>query len=317
MSSNQDRFIDVQSHFLPPVYRDALQAAGFHQIDRWDIPPWDVPRAIANMDQLGIEAQLLSLSAPGVQFAKGQQGRELARAVNEFAAATIRDHSPRFGAFATLPLPDVDGSLDELTYALDVLKLDGVGLLSNYDGVYLGHPDFGPLFDELNRRRAVLFIHPCAPLHFDSLSVDLTAPILEYPFDTTRVAAHLIRSGTIERCPDLRIILPHGGGTIPYLQPRMAFALGPERASLLSSFYYDLTAAAMPGQLAALATLVPPQKLLMGVDFPFMAPAINARFLASLESASFTPEERQAIYKGNALGLFPMLAERLSSHKRR
>ncbi len=313
MSQNDDRFIDVQSHFLPPAYLDAIHAAGMTELDGWAIPKWDVASAIATMDQLDIQAQLLSLSSPGVSFIRGQQAGYLARAVNEFAAATIRDHSPRFGAFATLPLPDVETSLKELAYALDTLKLDGIGLLSNYNGLYLGQPELDPIFDELNRRGAVLFIHPCQPPNFAPLSVGLTAPILEFPFETTRVAANLIKSGTIERCPDLRIILPHGGGTIPFLQPRMAFVLGPERAPLLSSFYYDLTAAAMPGQLAALATLVPPQKLLMGVDFPFMPPAVNARFLASLESASFSPEERQAIRTKNAFGLFPMLAKRLSN----
>ena len=314
MSPENDRFIDVQSHFLPPVYSDALAAAGMTDVDGWAIPKWDVASAIAAMDQLGIDAQLLSLSAPGLAFVKGEEAKKLARGVNEFAAATIGDHSPRFGAFATLPLPDVDASLEELTYALDTLKLDGVGLLSNYDGVYLGQPEFDPIFDELNRRGAVLFIHPCTPPGFGPISVGLTSPILEFPFETTRIAVNLIQSGTIERCPKLRIILPHGGGTIPFLQMRLGFAVGVERAPLLSSFYYDLTAATTPGQLAALATLVPPQKLLMGVDFPFMPPPLIRRVLASFDAANFSADDRKDIRRENALSLFPMVAERLFVH---
>ena len=235
MNQNKEGFIDVQSHFLPPAYLDAIQAAGMTDIDGWAIPKWDVASAIATMDQLGIQAQLLSLSSPGVSFVEGQQARGLARAVNEFAAETIRDHSPRFGAFATLPLPDIEGSLKELTYALDTLKLDGIGLISNYHGLYLGQPELDPIFDELNRRKAVLFIHPCPPPNFAPLSMDLTAPILEFPFETTRIATNLIKSGTIERCPDLRIILPHGGGTIPFLQPRMAYRAG--AGARASSFF--------------------------------------------------------------------------------
>ena len=311
--NSEDGFIDVQSHFLPPVYLKALERAGMDTIDGWQIPKWNIPIAVAAMDQLGISAQLISLTAPAVSFVKGQEARDLARTVNDYAAAAVQDQSPRFGAFAVLPLPDIEGSLSELSYALDTLKLDGIGLLSNYDGRYLGSPEFDPVFEEMNRRNAVLFIHPSAPPQFDLISNGLTPPILEYPFDTTRMATNLIRSGTVERCPNVKIILPHGGGAIPFLKPRLAFAVGPERAHLFSSFYYDLTAAAMPGQLAALATVVPPDKLLMGVDIPFMPAAINAGFLASLEKATFTDVERKQIRRENALKLFPRLAERLAN----
>ncbi len=315
MKQDDFTFIDVQSHFLPPVYRQALRAAGIERIDDWAIPDWDAHAAIAAMDQLGIEAQLLSLSAPGVSFLKGKDASDLARAVNESAASTIQEHAPRFGAFATLPLPDVQASLEELTYALDTLRLDGVGLLSNYNGVYLGESDFNPLFDEMNRRGTVLFIHPVAPSGFASLSVGITAPIMEYPFDTTRVATNLLRTGTIERCPDLRVILAHGGSTIPFLFPRLAFALGPKRAALLSSFFYEMTAATMPAQLAAISLLTPAKQLLMGVDFPFMPPAINMPFLKSFAESSFSTEERETIQTHNALTLFPRVAKRLAARQ--
>ncbi len=308
-------FIDVQSHFLPPFYEAAMREAGMQKIDNWDIPQWNVESAKASMDRYGVDAQILSLSAPGVSFLSGQARRAMARQLNEYAAATIRDHAPKFGAFATLPLPDVDGALAELAYALDTLKLDGVALQSNYDGVYLGDAKLDALFDELHRRKAIVFVHPVKPPNFEPLSVGMTAPILEYMFDTTRMATNLLRSGTMERCPDMRMILGHGGGTIPFLYPRLALVLGAERAKLFSSFYYDLTAATMPGQIAALRIFAKPERLMMGLDFPFMVPAMNAPFMAALESDVFTTEERRAVKGENALALFAALSARIDRHK--
>ena len=305
--------IDVQSHFLPAFYVDAIRKAGMERIDDWAIPAWSVESALAMMNEFGISAQFLSTSSPGVSFAQGSAACALARQLNEFAASTIRDHSPRFGAFATLPLPDVQGALSEIEYALDTLHLDGVGLLSNYNGLYLGQPEFDPIFDELNRRQAVVFVHPVAPPNFAPMSVGLTAPFLEFPFDTTRMAANLLRSGTIERCPDLRLILAHGGGTIPFLYPRLAIALGAQRAALLSSFYYDLTAATTPGQLSALATIAKPDRLLLGFDFPFMPPAMSKPFKDAFDqNSAFSPAERTQIMSENALRLFSALAGRLT-----
>ncbi len=311
MSEIKKRYIDVQAHFLPEFYTAAMRKAGMQKIDNWDIPAWSVESAIDMMDGYGIAAQLLSLSAPGVSFVEAAAARDLARALNEFASQTIRKHSPRFGAYASLPLPDVDAALVEIAYALDTLGLDGVALQSNYNGLYPGAPEFDPLFDELQRRKAVVFVHPVSPPNFTPLSVGITAPILEYPFDTTRVATNLIRSGTIERSPDMRLILAHGGGTIPFVYPRLALALGVERASLMKSFYYDLTAATTPGQMAALATIAKPDRMVMGFDYPFMNKAMNAPFVAALEGNAYTPENRKAIEAENALKLFPRMANAL------
>ncbi len=195
-----------------------------------------------------------------------------------------------------------------MAYALDTLKLDGVALQSNYGGIYLGDPAFDALFDMLNRRRAVVFVHPVSPPNFAPMSVGMTAPILEYMFDTTRMATNLNRSGTMERCPGMRLILTHGGGTLPFLYPRLSLVFGPERAKLLSSFYYDLTAATSAGQMAALAAVANPERMMMGFDFPFMTPPMNVPFVAALESSTFDPAARRAIGRENALRLFPHIA---------
>src|SRR5262249_27180885 len=129
--------IDVHSHYLPDFYVEAMAKAGVEGFDGWPRPEWSVDRALQMMDRHNIAAQVLSVSAPGVSFAKGQEARDLARALNVCAADLIKRHSPRFGAYAVLPLPDIEGSADEMAFALDSLQLDGIGLLSNYCGIYL------------------------------------------------------------------------------------------------------------------------------------------------------------------------------------
>ena len=311
MSDTKQRYIDVQAHFLPDFYSAAMRDRGIQKIDNWDIPAWSVESALAMMDSYRIDTQFLSLSAPGVSFVSDHDARAMARRLNEYAAEVVRDHSPRFGAFVTLPMPDVDAALEELAYALDTLKLDGVALQSNYAGKYLGDPAFDALFDEINRRAAIVFVHPVSPINFEATYVGVTAPILEYMFDTTRMATNLLRTGTIERCPAMRLIVTHGGGTIPFLYPRLALILGPARAKLLSSFYYDLTAATTPGQMAALATVAAPDRMMMGFDFPFMTPPMNVPFISAVESDSFDAATRHAVGRENALKLFPRVAKAL------
>jgi predicted TIM-barrel fold metal-dependent hydrolase len=147
--------------------------------------------------------------------------RRLARSSNEVAAEAIRGHPDRFGGFACLPLPDVDGALAEIDYGLGTLGLDGVVLLTNANGVYLGDGRLDPVFDELNRRSAVVFLHPTLPACADRTSLGYAPSLIEFVFDTTRAVTHLVLSGTLERCPDLRLIVAHAGGTIPYLADRI------------------------------------------------------------------------------------------------
>jgi predicted TIM-barrel fold metal-dependent hydrolase len=209
-------------------------------------------------------------------------------------------------------MANVDASLKEIEFALDTLKLDGIGLLSNYAGVYLGDPAFDAVFAELNRRKALVFVHPTSPPHFDSLSQGIAAPFLEFPFDTTRVAANLIKSGTMDRNRDLRLILTHGGGTIPYIYMRLTIAAGTDAERALS----DLVAATSPTQTGALASIVPTDHMTLGFDFPFMNPQFIAPAIEALATGKFTAEQLQDICSRNALALFPGVAARLTAKDR-
>jgi predicted TIM-barrel fold metal-dependent hydrolase len=189
------------------------------------------------MDSHNIQACVLSLSAPGLDFASPDLAMNLARTINIQFAEIIRDHPTRFGAFALLPLPNVEAALQEIAYALDVLKLDGVGLFTNYEGVYLGDLKFAPILDELHRRKAVVFVHPTKPPCSDKLTLGYPAPMLEYPFDTTRMVLSLLDTDTLDRCNHIRFIICHGGGALPLLihriAPLMAVKTGGNKISTL------------------------------------------------------------------------------------
>lgn len=289
-----------------------MKQAGMTHPDGFNIPDWSAEQAIAVMDQHGIAAQVLSVSSPGLDFTSGKAAIDLARRCNDYAARLIQEHSPHFGAVALLPLPDVDAALREIEYALDTLQLDGIGLLSNYGGVYLGDPAFDELFAELNRRRALVFVHPTSPPHFDALSQGIAAPFLEFPFDTTRVAANLVKSGTMERNRDLRLVLTHGGGTIPYIYMRMTIAAGADAKRAFPAFHYDLVAATSPAQTGALASIVSSDHMMLGFDFPFMNPQFIAPAIEALAAGKFTAEQLQDIRSRNALTLFPRMASRMA-----
>jgi predicted TIM-barrel fold metal-dependent hydrolase len=318
-------WIDVHSHFLPQAYRDAMQAHGVDTVDRFPLPDWSVESHLEAMDRGGVTCCVLSISSPGVSFVRGADARSLARAVNEAAAALIAQHPRRFGACAVLPLPDLDGALAEIEHGLDVLGLDGIGLLSNYGGKYLGDPSFEPVWRELDRRRATVFVHPTAPPGFDRLGLDLGFPAsaIEYMFDTTRTLASLVGWGRLGQLPNLRLILPHGGGTIPYLWRRMSLFLagtghqpaGTKPRDLIEqvrTLHFDTTLANSEPVLAMLRSLVPPSQLLTGCDFPFMLARNMESTVGALGAyAGFDDEERRAIANGNARRLFPRLAARL------
>ena len=188
-------------------------------MDRW--PAWSSEAHLELMDRHGIETALLSMSSPGVHFGDDTAARRLAREVNEDAAGVVADHPDRFGFFASLPLPDVDGTLDEIAYAIDDLGADGVVLMTNAQGMYLGDESLEPVFAELDRRRAVVFLHPTSPVCWEQSALGRPRPMVEYIFDTARTVTDLLMSGVLERYPNLTVIVPHCGGALPVLADRV------------------------------------------------------------------------------------------------
>jgi len=280
-------------------------------------PPrsWDAESAVEAMERLGIERAITSISAPSVYFGRPNIRRALARSCNEYSAELISCYPGRFGAFAVLPMPDVESSLLELEYALDVLKLQGVTLLSNADGIYLGEPEFNELFEELNRRKTVVFLHPGVPTGITQSKTGVLPFMVEAPFETTRAAAYLVFGGTCERCPDIKIILAHAGGTIPYIAGRMILSeqvfKHKERIpkgclTYLKRFYYDTALSTFPFSLRSLQELAEPSHILFGSDYPFAPEVATALAIAGLKSHDgFDDETLKAVERENALALFP------------
>ncbi|MDN7627976.1 2-hydroxy-1-naphthoic acid nonoxidative decarboxylase [Burkholderia cenocepacia] len=306
--------IDVHQHVVPPFWADALPAHGGDP-SGWGSPTWSPESAIAFMDSLEIQTGVLSLTAPGVQGWNGQAKRDMAHQVNEYVAGLVAQWPTRFGNFATLPLPDVDGTLAEIGHAFDTLQADGVVLLSNYGGTYLGDPAFESVWAELDHRRAVVFIHPAKPA-IDAVP-GMPGPLLDYPFDTTRTAVQLVLNGVIARHPNVRIILSHAGGFLPYTAYRFAeLAPGvrndvPNRDGLLDllrTFYVD-TALSAPSALPSLTAFAQPDRMLYGSDFPYAPPAVSTSFTHAQDAyAALGADRHAAINHANALPLFPRLA---------
>jgi aminocarboxymuconate-semialdehyde decarboxylase len=231
----------------------------------------------------------------------------VARACNEAAATLRQQHPGRFGAFASLPLPDIDASLAEAGHALDVLGADGFIVFTSHDGAYLGEERFTPLWEELDRRGAVVLIHPNEPGHV--LPAVAPASVLEFPFETTRTATSLILAGVPARFSAIRFILSHAGGVLPYPFPRIALSLDMmpgvierigDPAAALRAFYYDIALAAGAPTFAALGRIADPSRILFGTDFP-MAPAFGLRtFAAELDAIDVPGLSRAAIHRDNA-----------------
>jgi predicted TIM-barrel fold metal-dependent hydrolase len=224
------------------------------------------------------------------------------------------DHKGRFGVFAALPLPDVEGSLREIEYAFDVLKADGIGLVTNFGDVYPGDPSIAAVFDELNRRKAVVYFHPTSTACCANLLPGLPAPLIEFAFDTTRAIVSLLTQGTVARCPDIRFIFSHGGGALPMLAGRIAGiakalpALGQKfPAGLMPEFkrlHYDVVSLFDPIAFNAAKSLVGTAQLLFGTDYPYWDPTTN---LDALAAQTLDGTERRAIERENAIRLLPQL----------
>jgi predicted TIM-barrel fold metal-dependent hydrolase len=309
------RLIDVHSHIIPPFYlaenRDRIAGSRGGEISRAWLE-WTPQQTLAAMNEHGVESAILSLSTPGVWFGNAEEARATARRVNEYGAELARNHPGRFGLFAAIPLPDTDGSLREIEYAFDVLKADGIGLLTSYGDKWLGDPAYKPVLDELNRRKAVVFVHPTTPGCCRTLMPGISTIMAEVPQDTTRTVISLLFSGTLTRLQDIRFIFCHAGGTVPIVATRMT-QYGPKDLAEklprgveyeLKRLYYDIAVSGYRPAIAALTGLIPTSQILFGSDFPYRALGETADTLPQI---GLSEADLAAIGRDNALALLPRL----------
>lgn len=308
--------IDVHAHFVPDFYRDALVAAGHTQPDGIKaVPEWSVDEALATMDRLHVTRSYLSISTPGVHFGDDAAARDLARRVNEEAAAIRDAHPDRFGYFATLPLPDLDGALAEMRHALTASRADGIVLETNAHGLYLGDERMEPVYAEAAARRAPVFVHPTTPHEAAHLALGYPRPMLEFFFETTRSITQLILSGVLDRHPGLQVIVPHAGAALSILANRIELLLPllaapgahspPSVRKALQSLYFDLAGAPVPELLGALLQVANPDHIFYGSDYPFTPPHACVGLADALDRTDLLDDALRArIYTGNALRLF-------------
>jgi 6-methylsalicylate decarboxylase len=322
MAENPRR-IDTHHHITPDFYAKAIEETGGDP-NGWITPQWSVEQAKEQMSVLCIETAIVSVTVPGTKIYEGnkEKGRILARKLNEYSADLVKNNPKQFGFFASLPpLTDVEGALNEIDYVHSTLKPDGYTLFTSYgDGQYLGHPSFQPIWAKLNELKTVAFIHPSAA-STTTVNRYLLPHIIDFPHETTRTASDIVLTGTRAAYPEVKIILSHGGGTLPFLARRITMVCDvpslhcprqPEEILAdFRSFYYDTTLSSSAPQLRALLEFADPSKILFGSDVPY-APVPTIRdFTNSLDTFFLNNKLDQhknllqAINRENAKNLFP------------
>jgi predicted TIM-barrel fold metal-dependent hydrolase len=307
------RRIDMHHHFAPPAWiadvkgRPLLQPAN---------TKWTPDQSIEDMDKGSVAAAVVSITNPGLWFGDSAQSRRLARACNDYGARLVSDHPRRFGLFAAVPLPDVDAALAEIAYAYDTLKADGIALFTSYGDTWLGNPSFRPVMQELNRRRAVVTVHPTAADCCRNLAYapGVGPGSIEYGTDTTRAIMGIAFSGDAVRFPNIRFIWSHAGGSVPFLAGRIEGAASGAKealpngfAAVLKTFYYDVAGAANRGALTSLLQVVTAAQIVFGTDFP---PGGTSAAVAKalVDTGLFSQSDLRAIDRENAVRLLPRFA---------
>ncbi|QNI31648.1 amidohydrolase [Alloacidobacterium dinghuense] len=309
--------IDTHQHLLPDFFWEATENA---HAPVGGLAPlrWSKEAAISFLDDAGIDIAVLSLSTPGVHTGDSAKARSLARQCNEFSGELTHARPDRFGGFACLPLPDVDASLEELSHALDGLGLDGIVLFTNSNGVYLGDPVLEPVFEELERRKAVVYVHPNPSPDPVAHSLGLPDNLIDFTTDTNRAVAQMHYTGRFARTPNVKYIFSHAGGSIPYLAARfdiidkMGFIpSGDQRGTAADMFrriYWDTALAASDPVLRMLRDVAGISQVLYGTDFPYLRRDLAVHSIQRiLQSVELNDLEKTAILGGNALRLFPRL----------
>ena len=302
--------IDIHHHVVPPAYVDAVK-------DREGVaaPKWSPQASIEDMDMNGIATSVVALIQPGAYFKDVELDRRLSTQSNEYVAKMVQTYPGRFGSFATLPLMDVPGSLKEIEYAMDTLKADGIGLMTSYGTKYLGDKHFWPIWEELNRRGAAIYVHPLMPECCKNPFPEVPPSAIEYATDTTRTIASMLFGGAANKFPNIKWIWSHSGGTMPFLWSRFTrqeVDMKEKAKEVLPNgvlaevkrFHYDTAQGHHEGAMAALRALIPTSQIMFGSDFPYRK---GAEVKDGLAARSFTAEERMAIDRGNAMRIMPKL----------
>jgi predicted TIM-barrel fold metal-dependent hydrolase len=318
--------IDLHQHFFPAGASGADDLRRLADETGWRFPPenfpWSPEKNLRFMDQLGIETAILSLTGSPGGDGVGVANREFARSLNTIAHQAVIDHPGRFGFFANLPIPsDTDAALEELAYALDVLAAVGVNLTSSYgkgdQACYVGHDVFDPIWEELDRRGAVVFIHgdqtPGSNRYPNAL---IPIPVGEVPNETYKAAADLVTRAKKRRYANVKIVLSHSGGSTPFLASRvavLAHSLGGELSPEemiedFRGFYYETALSGFETNLVALENFVEPKRILFGSDFPAVDRGMAAWYTRNVDAYfADRPEQLEAVMRSNALALFPGL----------
>ena len=310
--------IDVHHHLSPPKWIEELSKVKLGNRPAYD---WTPERSIDDMDRAGIAVSMTSITTPATSFLAKDTARVIARECNDYAARLRDDYKGRFGIFVSLPLPDVDGALAEIAYGFDILKADGVAMLTSYGDRWLGSNQFAPVFDELNRRKAIVHTHPTSADCCRNLMPQLPDQLIEWGTDTTRAIADIVVSGAARRYRDIKFIFSHAGGTMPFLAERLinAARLAPTAAQKealnasapngfeaeIKRFFYDTAQATHPAPLSALLRLIPVSQIVFGTDFPYRSGVEGVEGLAAY---GISTADIMAIERGNALNLMPQWA---------
>ena len=323
------RKFDLHTHYYPPIYFDKIrelpsefsfgnspsgQTIITHRGARFfgvTPPMTDVSKRLEDMDRVGIDVEVVSLSTPNVFFADASHQPEIARMVNDAYAELMAQHPARFKGFASIPMDDPDAALNELHRAIDELKMNGVILLSNIGGKALTSPGYRPFFEEANRMKLCILLHPMLPANTDPFREYVLGPIVGFMFDTTLAVARMCYDGMFRDFPDIRWIVGHLGGAVPYLMERMdngyrdfveCRAKIDELPSVyLKRLYYD-TVNFNPHMLMMVRDMIGSNHMVMGSDYPHLLGSID-RAVSSIENLDVAEAEKQRIFEGTALSI--------------
>lgn len=309
--------IDTHHHMLPEFFFEATNESA-NPVGGLKPQPWSPEASLTFMEEAGIDVAILSISTPGIELRDRFASRKLARKCNDFAATLIEKFPRRFGALGSVPMPDMDDAIEEAIYALDVLRLDGLVLFTNSDGIYLGDKRMKPLFRELQKRKATVFVHPNASPDPVAHALGLTDNIIDFPGDTTRAIAQLHYGGTFAETPDVKYVFSHAGGTAPYLAGRFGIVdemkvMGDSSATGTTAetfrrLYWDTALAWSDPVLNTLRNIAGMDKVAFGTDFPYIRKDLAIKGKQKIDTnPDLSPEEKEQVFCNNALKLFPRL----------